>query len=61
MTKTNEELSKDIRNLRNEISQMREIVNMLFNMVVEYEAEDAEDPFLGIGELIQSDVPRFNT
>ncbi|MBC7108609.1 MAG: hypothetical protein NO474_06000 [Methanomassiliicoccales archaeon] len=43
MTKTTEDLVREINELRNELRQMREIVNMLFSIVVESEDDDVEE------------------
>lgn len=41
MTKSNEDLIREINELRNEMKQMREVLNVLFQLVVE--ADDVED------------------
>jgi hypothetical protein len=60
MKKSTEELVREIDELKNELRQMKEIVGMLFNMVVDSEADDEED-FLGFPDSGSSDSPRFNT
>ncbi len=61
MTKTNEDLVREINELRTEMKQMKEILNMLFTIVVESESdeEDDDDEFSGYPAFIQ-DVPKFN-
>lgn len=50
MAKSNEDLSREITELKNELKQMREIVNMLFNIIIESEEEDEEyTPYPGLG------------
>jgi hypothetical protein len=57
MTKSNEDLVREINELKNEMKQMREVLNMLFSLVMESE-EGVEDEVSYPG-LIQ-DTPRFN-
>lgn len=59
MTKTTEDLVREVNDLRNELKQMREIVNMLFNIVVEAESEEEDDYPASVG-LGGVDQPRFN-
>jgi hypothetical protein len=59
MTKTTEDLVREVNDLRNELKQMREIVNMLFNIVVEAESDEEDDYATSIG-LGGVDQPRFN-
>ncbi|MDD1765988.1 MAG: hypothetical protein LUO84_06015, partial [Methanomassiliicoccales archaeon] len=59
MTKTTEDLISEINELRNELRQMREIVNMLFNIVVESESDEEDDYATSVG-LGGVDQPRFN-
>jgi hypothetical protein len=59
MTKTTEDLVCEVNDLRNELRQMREIVNMLFNIVVEAEGDEDDDYATSIG-LGGVDQPRFN-
>ena len=42
MVKTNEDLAREIGELKDELRQMREIVNMLFTLIVEAEEEDED-------------------
>lgn len=59
MTKSNEDLVREIIELKNEMKQMREALNMLFSMVVESdEGDDEED--IGYPGIVQ-ETPRFNT
>ena len=60
MKKSTEDLVREIDELKSERRQMKEIVGMLFNMVVDSETDDEED-FLGFPELGSSETPRFNT
>lgn len=60
MKKSTEDLIREIDELKNELRQMKEIVGMLFNMVVDSEADDEED-FLGFPEMGSSDSTKFNT
>jgi cytochrome P450 len=57
MAKTNEDLSREIAELRNEVKQMKEIVNMLFTIIVESEDDEEEVVFPG---LSGNDTPRLN-
>ncbi len=57
MAKTNEDLSREITELRNEVKQMKEIVNMLFTIIVESEEDEEEVVFPGLGG---NDTPRLN-
>jgi len=57
MAKTNEDLSREITELRNEVKQMKEIVNMLFTIIVESEEDEEEEVFPG---LSSNDMPRLN-
>jgi hypothetical protein len=58
MAKTNEDLVREINELRNEMKQMREVLNVLFSLVVESDEGEEEDE--GYPGIIQ-DMPRFNT
>lgn len=58
MTKTNEELIREINELKTEMKQMREILNMLFTIVVESDEDEDED--YGYPGFSQ-DTPKFNT
>ena len=50
MAKSNDDLSKEIAELKSELRQMREIVNMLFNIIIESEEEDEDYiPYPGLG------------
>jgi cell division protein FtsB len=56
MSTSNEDLAKEIKELKDEIRQMREIVSILFSMVMEGEEDDDEmSPFPG-----NLEVPRLN-
>ena len=57
MTKSNEDLIREIIELRNEMKQMREVLNVLFSLVVE--ADDGEEDEAGYPTFVQ-DMPRFN-
>jgi hypothetical protein len=56
MSKTNEDLAREIRDLREEIKQMKEIVGVLFTMVLESEDEGEEAGLLPSG----MEIPRMN-
>lgn len=58
MTKSNEDLVREINELRNEMKQMREVLNVLFSLVVE--ADEEEEDEVEYPTFVQ-DVPRFNT
>ena len=60
MTATTEELAQEVNDLKTEIRQMREIVTMIFNLVIESEAEEDED-YIGYPGLVTVEQPRFNT
>ena len=55
--KSNEELSQEIKELREELRQMREIVSAIIGLMVEAE-EDEEEEYFGIPGNI--DTPRMN-
>jgi hypothetical protein len=57
MTKSNEDLVREIMELKNEMKQMREALNMLFALVVESDEGDEED--IGYPGIVQ-ETPRFN-
>lgn len=59
MKKTTEELVQEVDELRNELKQMKEIVGMLFNMVVD--SEDDDDDIPDRIKVSSIDSPRFNT
>jgi hypothetical protein len=50
VAKTNEDLAREIGDLKTELKQMKEIVNMLFTIIVESEDEEDEEyaPSLGL-------------
>jgi len=54
MEKSNEELAREIKELREEVRQMREVIGVLVSMVVETDDEE-ETPFFSSG-----DMPRLN-
>jgi hypothetical protein len=58
MTKSNEDLVREIMELKNEMKQMKEALNMLFSLVVESDEGDEED--IGYPGIVQ-ETPRFNT
>ena len=58
MVKTNEDLAREIVELKDELRQMREIVNMLFTMIVEAEEED--DDYLPYPGSTTSDNLKLN-
>jgi len=46
---TEQDLKKEITQLRSEVQQLREMVNMLLDIVMEY--ENLEEPEMEFGEL----------
>jgi len=58
MEKTTADLVREIEELRNEMNQMREVLSMLFNLVVD--SDDDEDDGCEYPGFIQ-DNPKFNT
>lgn len=56
MNKSNEELAREIQELREELRQMREIVGALFSMMIESEEEEEDISVLTGG----MEVPRMN-
>lgn len=58
MTKTNEDLVREINELKTEMKQMKEILNMLFTIVVESDSDEDDDEY-GYPGLAQ-EVPKFN-
>ncbi|NLT37869.1 MAG: hypothetical protein GXX95_06900 [Methanomassiliicoccus sp.] len=57
MTKNNEDLIREINELKNEMKQMREVLNVLFSMVME--SDEGEEEEVNYPGFVQ-DVPRFN-
>ncbi len=57
MTKSNDDLIREINELRNEMKQMREVLNVLFSLVVE--SDEGDDDDIEYPTFIQ-DVPRLN-
>lgn len=53
MAESNENLEKVVDDLRAEVQQLREIVNMLLEIVVEFEDDDIE-PLNPIGDYIRT-------
>ncbi len=58
MSKSNEDLAKEIRELKDELKQMREIVNMLFSIIVE--SEEEEDDYIPYPGMNASDNLHLN-
>ena len=56
MSASNEDLAKELKELKDEVRQMREIVSILYSMMMEDEG-DEEEISLFPGSL---DVPRMN-
>ena len=52
MTKSNEDLIREVNELKNEMKQMREILNMLFTIVVE--SDDGDDDDFGGADLVEA-------
>jgi len=57
MAKSTDDLVREINELRTEMKQMKELLNMLFSMVVEAD-DDEEDDYSYPG--LTQDVPKFN-
>jgi len=57
MTKSNDDLVKEINELKTEMQQMKELLSMLFTIVVEQEEDDCED--YGF-PMLNQDAPTFN-
>ncbi|MDW5561972.1 MAG: hypothetical protein SA339_02010 [Methanomassiliicoccus sp.] len=57
MTKSNEDLIREINELRNEMKQMKEVLNVLFSLVVE--ADEGDDDEIEYPTFVQ-DIPRIN-
>ena len=55
---TNDELEEQLKSLRSEILQMKEVINVLVNMVVEADEEEDEYSSFGSAGL---NISRFNT
>ena len=45
MAKSNEDLAREIRELKEEVQQMKEIMSLLFNLVAEQEEEEGDEDF----------------
>ena len=45
MAKSNEDLAREIRELKEEVQQMKEIMSLLFNLVAEHEEEEGDEDF----------------
>jgi hypothetical protein len=45
MAKSNEDLAREIKELKDEVQQMKEIMALLLNMVVEQEDDEEEGDF----------------
>ncbi len=54
---SNEELTKQLNDLKAEMAQMKEMVSMLLTMVVDMDDDEEEFGGSGIGGL---DISRFN-
>lgn len=57
MAKSTDDLVREINELRTEMKQMKELLNMLFSIVVESD-EGEEDDYSYPG--LTQDVPKFN-
>lgn len=58
MTKSNEDLAREIKELRDEIKQMKEIVGTLLSMIVEVEGDEDEEEYAVLPTGL--DMPRMN-
>ena len=45
MAKSNEDLAREIKELKEEVQQMKEIMTLLLNMVVEQEDDEGDEDF----------------
>ena len=45
MAKSNEDLAREIRELKEEVQQMKELMTLILNMVVEQEEEGEDEEF----------------
>jgi hypothetical protein len=45
MVKSNEDLAREIKELKEEVNQMKEIMTLILNMVVEQEEDDDDESF----------------
>jgi hypothetical protein len=45
MAKSNEDLAREIKELKEEVQQMKEIMTLILNMVVEQEEDDDDEDF----------------
>ncbi len=57
--KTTDDLVREVNELRTELRQMKELLNVLFTIVVEQEGEDEEE-YPGYPGPIGAEQPRFN-
>jgi hypothetical protein len=50
MAKSNEDIAREITELKTELKQMKEIVNMLFTLIIESDEEEDEEyiPYPGV-------------
>jgi cell division septum initiation protein DivIVA len=46
MAKNNEDLAREIKELREEVQQMKEILSLLFTLVAEQEGEEDDEDFI---------------
>jgi hypothetical protein len=58
MTKSNEDLAREIKELRDEIKQMKEIVGTLLSMIVEVEGDEDDEEYAVFPTGL--DMPRMN-
>ncbi len=45
MAKSNEDLAREIKELKEEVNQMKEIMTLILNMVVEQEEDEDDESF----------------
>jgi hypothetical protein len=60
MKRSTEDLVREIDELKTELRQMKEIISMLFNIVVDSE-NDEDDDYTGYPEVGSVESSRFNT
>jgi hypothetical protein len=61
MAKSNEDLAREIKELKEEVQQMKEIMTLLLNMVVEQEDDEGDEDFVSYpGMATTSDFKNNN-
>ena len=60
MAKSNEDLAREIKELKEEVYQMKEIMSLLLNMVVEQEQEAEDEEFSSFPGMSTAGDFKFN-